>query len=420
MGTKSPGEIIPVTSDGGHVILDACLSYIKFLMGSESKLAIQNVICAKFQLDTLKTAREKLFKCVYTDKKYVYNGPKSASTEAQKSVHALEGILTTLHQLDQKASSLIFACPSYEMECVINSDNNSAGDEIQRMRLSKLESDISDLKSMKSKVDDIQATMTEMLTKGLFKPPSNNSISVSNAREFPPLRDRSSSVSTNKRQRVTSESDIDIFEDCETFQLPKSQVKRASRAGRKANLNTDSDTLFANKVKNGTPKPNTLKKKFEWGKSTSESSAGLQGVVRDIFITRCSNITEPVQIVNHLKEKGINVKNIEKKSRDEAHFKNFKVSVYTSEEYKSLISGEPLPEGIKVRPWIYYRNNNQSNEFGKFKPSAPPASSNNVNFEKEMMELAELEKNLTAQSVTENKASSTVMTDSSTSNNHNG
>ena len=83
--------------------------------------------------------------------------------------------------------------------------------------------------------------MTEMLTKGLFKPPSNNSISVSNAREFPPLRDRSSSVSTNKRQRVTSESDIDIFEDCETFQLPKSQVKRASRAGRKANLNTDSD-----------------------------------------------------------------------------------------------------------------------------------------------------------------------------------
>ena len=97
MGTKSPGEIIPVTSDGGHVILDACLSYIKFLMGSESKLAIQNVICAKFELDTLKTSREKLFKCVYPDKKYVYNGPKSTSTDAQKSVHALEGILTTVN-----------------------------------------------------------------------------------------------------------------------------------------------------------------------------------------------------------------------------------------------------------------------------------------------------------------------------------
>ena len=429
MGTKSPGEIIPVTSDGGHVILDACLSYIKFLMGSESKLAIQNVICAKFELDTLKTSREKLFKCVYPDKKYVYNGPKSTSTDAQKSVHALEGILTTLHQLDQTASSLIFACPSYQLESVMNSESQPAGDEIQRLRLCKIESDISDLKSMKVKMDDLQNTMIAMMTSSFKDQPSQPSLLPKNDREFPPImRNRSSSVASNKRQR-TNDSDSDISLDADGFQLPKNILKKNARAEKKSNSNPPSMNLFSDKLKNGkskpegTPKPKNMKKTFQWGKATDESSAGLQGVVPEIFVTKCNNNTEPSQIVNHLKEKGINVKNVERKSREGAYFKSFKISVSSQHEYDLVISGEPLPKGIQVRPWIYYKNNSPSSNVGSFK-SAPGTSVNNAspNLNQELMELENLERYLSQQSATNvNTASSTEMIDTPvTTINHNG
>ena len=187
--------------------------------------------------------------------------------------------------------------------------------------------------------------------------------------------------------------------------------------------------LFSDKLKNGkskpegTPKPKNMKKTFQWGKATDESSAGLQGVVPEIFVTKCNNNTEPSQIVNHLKEKGINVKNVERKSREGAYFKSFKISVSSQHEYDLVISGEPLPKGIQVRPWIYYKNNSPSSNVGSFK-SAPGTSVNNAspNLNQELMELENLERYLSQQSATNvNTASSTEMIDTPvTTINHNG
>ena len=356
-------------------------------MGSESKLSIQNTICAKFDLETLKIARETLYKTVLPDKKYVYQGPKNTSSEGEKAVHALDGILTKLYELDQNASSIIFACPSYQLESIISTNTNSAGEEIQRYRLNKMEADISDLKSMKSQIDDIKATMIEMITsKG------QPSVPISDKSEFPSLqRERSSSVVSNKRPR-NSESDSEHFTDTEGFQLPRSQIKKNTRTEKKAKLASNSNTLFSDKIKNGTPKPISRKKNFEWGKSSEESSTSFRGVIPDIFLTRCSVDTESQDIVDYLKNKGIQVKNIERKSRDEANFKSFRLAVNTSKDYDLVISGEPLPPRVRVRPWIYYRNNIATTNAGNFKSTQQPSASSSLN--KQLAELESLEKSL--------------------------
>ena len=401
MGPHTPGvHASNTSSDGTVVILDPCLSYIKFLMGSESKLSIQNIACAKFDFNTLKASREKLYKTVSPEVKYVYTGPRSASTEAEKSVHALEGILTKLHQLEQSdkadlPTSYVFACPSYHMQSIVNAENQPAGDEIQRYRLNKIESDVNELKAMKAQMDDMKSTLLAVMTSQFDQNQLPSAPIIPHDSEFPPIqRDRSSSVQSYKRPRA-SESDSEKSTDPEGFRLPRNQVRKNLRSEKKAKTNQTSPPSFADKLITGTPKPTSLKKKFQWGKSSEESSVGLQGVIPEIFVTRCSLDTQPEQLVNHLKEKGINVKNIQVKSREDANFKSFKLSVFTSQEYDKVISGEPLPPRIQVRPWIYYKNNSVPNSsVGSFKPV--PQATNMSKLSQDLAELQHLENNLSA------------------------
>ena len=379
-----------VTSDGTSVILNPCLAYIKHLMGSQTKLSIQNIVCAKFDLETLKSARETLYKTLNPDNQYRYNGPQKAKTEPEKSVHCLEGILSKLHEIDQNASSLVFACPSYELDRILTSSTSSAGDDINLFRLNKMEKEISELKDVKTQVSDLQKTVLALMTAP--RQPVNPPViprSNSNRQDFPslPQRDRSSSIASIKRSRE-SESDDDPSTDNNTFRLSRRESKKLQQAEKRTKPNVPTPT-FSNALQNGTPKPSNLKKQFTWGKASEESSTKFKGVIPEIFITRCSIDTETDDVISALRDKGINVKKVELKSRPESSFKSFKVAVNTSKDYDCIISGEPLPPRVKVRPWIYYKSNNAENSLGKFGSSVDQSKYN-----MHVMELEKLEKTL--------------------------
>lgn len=374
-----------VTSDGTSVILNPCLAYIKHLMGSQTKLSIQNIVCAKFDLDSLKSAREVLYKTSNPTEKYRYNGPQKANTEAEKAVHCLEGIFTKLQQLDQSASSLVFACPSNELECILNSSTSPTGDDINLFRLNKMEKDLHELKDVKNKVNDLQNTVLAMMTSPLYavNQPAKPHLTQ---REFPvlPSRDRSSSVASTKRVR-NSESDDEPQLDNDGYQLSRRESKKLQQAEKRARTNIPSP-LFSNAVKNGTPKASNKKKQFAWGKSTEDSATKFKGVVPEIFITRCSVDTNTEDVVSDLREKGIIVKKAELKSKPEVSFRSFKLTVNTTKDYDKIISGEPLPPGVKVRPWIYYRTNSADSNMGKFGSFKTGQSS----FERDISELNSL------------------------------
>ena len=353
------------TSDGTTVILNPVLTYVKYLMGCETKLSIQNIVCSKFELDVLKSARETLYKSLAPDEAYRYNGPKSSTTDAEKSVHALEGILTKLQQLDRSASSIVFACPSYDFSIINPSSGNSVGDDISMFRMNKMEKDIDELKSMKSKFDDLQNTVIAMITSADGPRPRPPLMPTGDPNEFPPIpRDRSASTMSNKRTRG-SESDVDPFTDNDGFRLSRNQRKKVFRDEKRQKVSSTSGTdSYANKIINGTPKV-PKKKQFQWGKATEDPSSGFKGLIPELFITRCSVDTQPEQVANHLQLKGITIKKIERKSREEAPFKSFKITVNSSEDFEKILSGEPLPHHVQVRKWIYYANKNTESSFKK-------------------------------------------------------
>ena len=71
------------------------------------------------------------------------------------------------------------------------------------------------------------------------------------------------------------------------------------------------------------------------------------------------------------------------------------LSVFTSQEYDKVLSGEPLPPRIQVRPWIYYKNNSvPQGGVGSFKPV--PQATNMSKLSQDLAELQHLENNLSA------------------------
>ena len=82
---------------------------------------------------------------------------------------------------------------------------------------------------------------------------------------------------------------------------------------------------------------------------------------------------------------------------NQANFKSFKLAVNSSKDYDLVISGEPLPPRVRVRPWIYYRNNNTTTNAGNFKSTQQPNASSSLN--KQLAELESLEKSLSVDSM---------------------
>ena len=85
-------------------------------MNSRDKLFIVNWVCSKFSLNSIKGAREEISKLLDPDSSKNYRGPNNAKSDREKSVHALEGIISMLHSIDQSNTLHVsFVCPNDEL-----------------------------------------------------------------------------------------------------------------------------------------------------------------------------------------------------------------------------------------------------------------------------------------------------------------
>ena len=161
---------------------------------------------------------------------------------------------------------------------------------------------------------------------------------------FPSLtRGRSDSIKRRHSNGTGDESE---------FKLPRDQVRKINK--RQKLSNTAITASYSNKVEHGVPqKANT--KPFNWGRSKDEDITGFSGRVPDAFISRCSLQTDGDGIKNHLIKKGIKVKNVERKSKEIAKTRSFKISVESHADYDKLISGDFIPKSVKVEKFIYYK-----------------------------------------------------------------
>lgn len=305
------------------VVANACLAYAQnlqcFYGYDEEK--VKKFICSNFDLNAIKFARQMIFTYCNRTSAYVYNGPSDDKSEYEKMVHASEGIYSQLDLLrNGKCPPLVIACPSSELHIlgsVKSSTQNTASDE----RLKKLEESVADLSK----------TMSSIVNKSRCSPDESASM----------VRPRSPSV---KRNRST-DSDVN-----DGFSVSKRQIKRMKKASKPSagDINGDSE------VEQSTPRRDSTKKTFTWGKS-DETTAGFSGMVPDAFIYSCSLDTEESVIKNHLSKRGLKIKNVELKSHKDATTKSFKVSVETLDDFEKLVSGDHIPKCAKVRKYIYFK-----------------------------------------------------------------
>ena len=88
-------------------------------MNSRDKLFIVNWVCSKFSLNSIKGAREEISKLLDPDSSKNYRGPNNAKSDREKSVHALEGIISMLHSIDQSNTLHVsFVCPNDELHII--------------------------------------------------------------------------------------------------------------------------------------------------------------------------------------------------------------------------------------------------------------------------------------------------------------
>ena len=344
------------TSDGNPVILNACLAYTKHLMNSRDKMFIVNSVCSKFDCNTIKSAREVMQKLTDPDSEKRYRGPNSSKTDREKSIHALEGILSMLSAMDQTgAPDVTFACPANDLPLLLHDANEAtSGNLVNSSRLLDLEKKVAEIDQLKFSLIEIQKTVA-----ALSSNPNKASSTVTDSM-FPALqRERSGSNVSTKRLRSESNETVDLRSDTNGFSLPKAQQKKLKKQG----IGSDNKApSYANQVKKDTPKPIPSKKQFTWGKLEGTASSGLRGVVPDVFISGLDHQTTPEALEQHLVSVNISVRKIEQKSSASAFYKSFKVSVNSVDDFDKMISGDHIPKYSKVRKWIHYRTTTKPSE----------------------------------------------------------
>ena len=89
------------------------------------------------------------------------------------------------------------------------------------------------------------------------------------------------------------------------------------------------------------------------GTGMSGSVRGAPQPNRDIFVFRVE-LGDADGIKNYMTERNIDVRNIEKKSNDEAHLKSFKVTVCVA-QLVHVLEPDFWPKGVCVRRWYQPR-----------------------------------------------------------------
>ena len=292
MSKESDGPTPPV-------IINACLSFIRYSMLTKDKLYIKNATCSKFDLVALKSAHEAITNHCKGGKKF--KGPNGA-THVEKCAACFDDIFRILSNLDAQSLSPSIACPCEELEKLLtvseSPEQKLIEDRLQQLeyscksintseRLSNIEMTVTDLKKT------VLAMMTAPLRSGRDLLPSQgekeNNVFTPDATAFPSLpRERSDSVKRMRSEDADQEGEFD---------LPREQRRKLDKRCKLSN--TGGTTTLAKIVANGEPKK-TNNKTFKWGQSSDVDIQGFSGRVPDVFISRCSLATEADVIKTHL------------------------------------------------------------------------------------------------------------------------
>ena len=332
-------------------------------MLSRGKAYIFDDICARFDTDTIKSAREVIFKFL-SDDRYVYQGPNGVNSPRQKSIHALEGVYSKLNIMD-KSHPVLIVCPSDDLHLLLNIAT-PCDHKFDDERFQKLESDMSSMKHMQASVEDLKLTVLA-LQSNLVLPPNRSSLPAAADQVFSASqRARTDSVKSVKRNLSTDS--MDNGEDSDGFRLPTDQVKKLKRQKLSGS--------YTSAVEKGAAKVNNIssRKQGTWGKSLDSTSSDFAATVPDCFLYNCTLNTTADGIIKNLNVKGIAVKSAELKSPEHAHTLSFRVSLESLVDFEKLISGLFIPKRMKVREFIHFRrrtvdNNPGTNSKNKHKPS---------------------------------------------------
>ena len=336
-------ESYPSNTPDKPVILDACLTYIKFSLKNHDQAYVQDVVIEKFVLSAIRDARERLFRYCAPTVKYDYRGPLKSSHPRVKSLHALQYIFTKLKELDSINQVPSIACPSDQLQSLLQINERRLHDD----RLQKLEGEINGLKQLSSSHNDLKNLVTSLL--------NSRQVPISQPVNDDPQRSRSASVSVKRKSESNQPSpDVMEVESEGEFKLPSYQRKQLERRDLKRQR---LDIPIPGALAQSTPKRLPPKPQAVWGKSSTSANTGFGGAVPQAFIFSCAIDTEPEKVKSHLITRGIKVTDVKLASHKDAFRKSFVITVESISDYESLLSGEHIPKFVRVREYIPPRSN---------------------------------------------------------------
>ena len=364
-GGKSPPKSTGQISD--NIILNVVLTFIHSLMMRKDKTFIQEATVSGFSLTDIKKAREIIFTHSDPVKKYSYAGPHT-STEAQRAVHAFDGVFKKLTDLDATKKLPILACPSDVLHLLPEKIGEVHGP--CQIKFENLESQMTELKQTFH-------TFTKIMSKDVapvYQPTRDAASTTLPASAIhPQTRERiNSNISLGKRRKISEDGDDyvscgddTVFSENENdFQLPGPARRKAARRDRQRNAQLSSVQKDTNSAADTVPtqaaKPQP-RRDVVWGKGKSDTASKFKGApsrIPQVFLWKCDPGTEDNDVKDYLTNEGISVCKVERASHENARLKSFIVSVFKREDYDKLISGNNVPESIAVRRYWPPRDNN--------------------------------------------------------------
>ena len=389
---------MPTPTSANTIILNACLTMIHSLMLTVDRFKVREEILAAFDLDALKSAREALFSFV------VPGGPgfrgANHSSDREKCIQCFESIYTKMSEVDATEVPVIFACPSRDLHLLprksAQNDSHAACTEKINQLHSHLQQQIDAIIHSSRSFTAVDAT--------------GRSADAPRVDRSTPLRPRSESVKRkNSSEGLDDSLDKSVYEDAQeqgfTFQRDYRR-KLARREGRSDVGNTVIPSVTGLQLPIQRNQSSMSRKRPDTsitGKGQS-STSGFKGVppkpryIPQVFIFRCDSESSTEEKVKaHLLGEHIKVLQVKQVSREGSFFKSFRVTVEKKEDFDKLMTGNHVPQYVKVRAW-HYSPKGEGSEGSGAKPDYFRAWEDRspvdtiTNYNRQVQELAELER----------------------------
>ena len=338
------------------IIHDAVLTYIVFLMKSKNKNYIAEATIKSFDITLIKRAKERLFRHVYPNEHYAYNGPHKGQPR-DKLVHAFDLLFSMLMELDAKDCMPVIACPVSELHHLPSMENDSSIIK-NDSRLDKVESTLDWVKAQ------LESFVLVNAASGIH--PRQRQRLNSGAKRHKPDDDDDDDddISVDSIEVTNPETLLEAIRRDEmpplpppvgSFEQPKYNIRKAQKRERHP-LVTASRKSWSSLARSAAhkeqPKSTMSKKPPNWGKCT-ESSELLSGSPPDIFLSHCRRSISDENIKDYFSGKGITITKVQKMSHEDAQWNSFRISVNKYDEFTKIMSGDIIPKEIAVRQ--YYR-----------------------------------------------------------------